>query len=123
MSIPNPSPNTSVENAIQQVLDALAMLDPESEEYAKATDQLVKLHRLKQEDGKLNLETHSLLHKQKLEERQTEHQELLDAKRKPVSTDTLVLAGANLLGIIAIVAYEQKHIWGSKAAGFIKTLR
>lgn len=36
-------------------------------------------------------------------------------RREPVSFDTFVIAGANLLGILVIVAYEQKHVMTSKA--------
>jgi hypothetical protein len=35
--------------------------------------------------------------------------------RKPISWDAVVTAGAGLLGILVIVAYEQKHAFTSKA--------
>lgn len=37
------------------------------------------------------------------------------AKRSPVSSDTIALVAGNLLGILIIVAYEQKHVLSSKA--------
>jgi uncharacterized protein Smg (DUF494 family) len=37
-----------------------------------------------------------------------------------VSPDTIALVLGNLAGILIIVAYEQKHVWTSKAMGFIK---
>jgi glycosidase len=40
-----------------------------------------------------------------------------DNVRKPMSWDALVTAGAGLLGILVIVAYEQKHAFTSKALG------
>lgn len=42
-------------------------------------------------------------------------------KPDPVSRDTLALIAGNLLGILTIVAYEQKHVMTSK--GFSQILR
>lgn len=36
------------------------------------------------------------------------------ARREPVSRDTVALIAGNLLGILLIVAYEQKHVMTSK---------
>ena len=36
-----------------------------------------------------------------------------------MSKDTLAVVAGNLLGIVAIVAYEQRHVMQSKALGFI----
>lgn len=51
-------------------------------------------------------------------------QALRVANRQPTGLDpnTLVLAAANLLGIVIIVAYEQKQLLNSKAVGFLKKL-
>lgn len=38
-------------------------------------------------------------------------------RRKPPSTDTWITAASNLLGILVIVGYEQKHVITSKALG------
>jgi len=57
-----------------------------SEEYVKALDQVIKLHRLKE-----------------------------DEKPSPVSKDTLVLVGANLLGIILIIRHEHVNVITSRA--------
>ena len=40
-------------------------------------------------------------------------------RRAPVNRDTLVIVGGNLLGILLIVAYEQKHVMTSKGFGQI----
>lgn len=123
MSDPNPSPEAPLDRAIADVLVELDGLNADSKEYAAATDQLVKLHKLKQEEDKLHLEWTSAAAKSELDKRQQAHQEALDSQPKPVSRDTLVLAGANLLGIILIVGHERAHVVTSKAIGFIKTLR
>lgn len=119
----NSSPETPLDKAIADVLTELDTLSSDSDEFAKATDQLVKLHKLKVEEGKLNLEANLALEKHTLEKRQQAHQEQLDTSPKPVGRDTLVLAGANLLGIVLIVGHERAHIVTSKALGFVKTLR
>jgi hypothetical protein len=36
-----------------------------------------------------------------------------------VSPDTMMTVAGNLLGILIIVAYEQKHVMSSKGLGFI----
>jgi hypothetical protein len=61
-----------------------------SEEYVKTLDQIVKLHRMVEEE-----------------------------KSSSVSKDTLVSAGTNLLGIILILAHEWTGPITSKALGFI----
>jgi len=40
-------------------------------------------------------------------------------RRGKVDANTLALVIGNLLGIIVIVAYEQKHVFASKASGFL----
>lgn len=42
-----------------------------------------------------------------------------DEKPKRVSADTVWVVAGNILGILAIVAYEQKHVMTTKATGFI----
>ena len=41
--------------------------------------------------------------------------------REPVSSDTIALVAGNLMGILLIVAYEQKHVMTSK--GFSHIIR
>lgn len=43
------------------------------------------------------------------------------ARQDPVSRDTLALIAGNLMGILLIVAYEQKHVMTSK--GFSQIIR
>lgn len=42
-------------------------------------------------------------------------------RRPPVSRDTIALIAGNLMGILLIVAYEQKHVMSSK--GFSTVIR
>lgn len=42
-----------------------------------------------------------------------------DEHRAPISWDTIAIIGGNLLGILIIVAYEQKHVVTSKALGML----
>lgn len=65
-----------------------------SEEYASLVDQLIRLHKLRNEE-----------------------------KSAEVSKDTLVLAGTNLLGILLIISYEHKHVITSKALPMIQKPR
>lgn len=41
------------------------------------------------------------------------------SRRSKVDVNTLALVAGNLLGILVIVAYEQKHVFASKASGFL----
>jgi hypothetical protein len=41
------------------------------------------------------------------------------SRRSKVDANTLALVVGNLIGIIVIVAYEQKHVFASKASGFL----
>lgn len=38
---------------------------------------------------------------------------------KPVSTDTIIAAATNILGILLIINYENLHVVSTKALGFI----
>ena len=44
---------------------------------------------------------------------------LKESKKTHISPDTIALVLGNLLGILIIVAYEQKHVMGSKGLGFV----
>ena len=69
-------------------------LDPTSDEYGLVTDQITKLTKL-----------------------------LDHGSEKSASSDAIILAGANLLGILVVVAYEQKHVITTKAFGFVSRLK
>lgn len=49
------------------------------------------------------------------------HEVKAKERRAPVSRDTMLLVGGNLMGILLIVAYEQKHVMTSK--GFNQIIR
>lgn len=82
-----------LQKAIDSVYADLAGNTAESKEYAAAVDQLVKLYSLKEQSAP-----------------------------NRVSPDALVTAGTSLLGILVIVAVEQKHVMASKALGFVRKL-
>lgn len=78
---------------ITKVLEELREQPVESKEYEAAMRHLETLHKLKAEKV-----------------------------RKPVSADTMWQVAGTLAGILAIVAYEQKHVITTKAIGFIPKL-
>ena len=83
---------TALDVLIADVLSRMKTLDPCADEY---TDLMLVLKNL---------------------------QELKDAERPPrVSEDTKMIVIGNLLGILLIIAYEQKHAITSK--GFQQILR
>lgn len=49
------------------------------------------------------------------------HELKTKTRQDPVSRDTMALIAGNLLGILLIVAYEQKHVMTSK--GFSQIIR
>lgn len=83
----------TLNEAIEHVLQQLKTAEPETENYAQMSDQLVKLYAIKNEN-----------------------------RSRRVSPDTLATIGANLLGIGIIVGHERTHIVTSKALGFIRKL-
>lgn len=76
--------------AITRVMDEMATLDPESDEYTVLLAKLERLMNLKPDTGK-----------------------------REVSRDALIAAGAQLAGILTIVVYESKHVLTSKAMSLI----
>ncbi len=85
----------NLEDALNELFTELAHVEGDTEKYDKLTDQIEKLMKLR------------------------EH----NKPRKPVDPNTLILAGANILGIIVIVGYEQKHVLHSKAMSFIRSAK
>jgi hypothetical protein len=47
------------------------------------------------------------------------HKLTTDKPSRKVSPDTLALVAGNILGILVIVAYEQKHVMTSKSMSFV----
>jgi hypothetical protein len=78
---------------IDKVLEGLRTYGVDDPEFPKLLDQLERLTRMKAEKAS-----------------------------KPVSNDTLAIVAGNLMGILIMVAYEQKHVVTSNARQmFLKT--
>jgi hypothetical protein len=85
---------TRLETRCEEVLAELADHKIASEEYGVVLDRAVKLHKMKTEE-----------------------------ESSPVSKDTLVLAGTNLLGILMVIGYEHHHVITSSAMRMIQKPR
>lgn len=81
--------NPDLDVPIMQVLDAMKEMQPDHEEYPLMISHLERLVELKKK------------------------------KKQPISLDNALVVAGNLLGILVIVAYEQKHVFVSKAQGLI----
>lgn len=44
-------------------------------------------------------------------------------KRQPVSMNTVMTVGGQLVGVFLIIAYEQKHVWTSKASSMLPKIK
>lgn len=83
---PFKSPVDPLDAPIARVIADLDRYGPETDEYPKLIAHLEKLHKMKAE------------------------------KRPPrVSRDTVMIVLGNLVGILIIVIYEEKHVISSKA--------
>lgn len=83
-----------LDEAIQRVLNDMEQASPETQKYTELLASLERLIRLRD-----------------------------DENRSRVSPDTLAIVAGNLLGILIIVAYEQRHVVTSKALPFILKTR
>ena len=81
-----------LDDLIKEVSAQMDTLGPYSDEYPELMNKLERLCRVKN-----------------------------DQRSEPVSRNTLALIAGNLLGILVIVAYEQKHVLTSK--GFTQLFR
>lgn len=88
-----PKEKSVLENAILDLHNQMDSVEADSQEYSKMADQLIKLYRLRDHDG-----------------------------RKRVTPDTLVIAGTNLLGIAMIIHHERAAVIATKALGFVRKL-
>lgn len=79
-----------LEKAVNRALQSLSHYDIGSDEYARAMDSLVKLHKMKEEE-----------------------------KPSSVSKDTMAIIAANLLGIVMIITHERVNVITSKAFGLL----
>ncbi|AWN05982.1 hypothetical protein SEA_PHERRYCRUZ_25 [Streptomyces phage PherryCruz] len=86
---------TPLDDAITRLFDSLQGMEPDSDEYAKTADQLVKLYKLNDESK----------------------------SKKRVSPDTLANLIGSLSGIVTILVFEKSgHIIATKALGFVTKL-
>lgn len=116
-----------LEETIDSLMSELAGYDGDSEEYAKIVKQLTELHKLKQAEDEFSLRWFDAQEKQKDNESERDLKAAETATRwnalkhfKRPSTDTLLIVGANLLGILIIVGYERANVVSSKALGFVR---
>lgn len=79
---------TPIDKQIACVLKEMSTIGVTSEDYPKMMEYLERLHALRQKES-----------------------------RDPISRDTIALIAGNLMGILLIVAYEQKHVITSKGFG------
>lgn len=79
-----------LEIIIDRVCAEMVTYGPDSNEYAKHLEYLEKLTKLK-----------------------------TDTRRERVSINTVIQAGAPIVAVVVIVAYEQKHVWVTKALALI----
>ena len=77
-------------DAINRASCTLAACDVGSDEYSKTLSHLERLYMIKAEN-----------------------------RKNRVTPDAILIVAGNLLGILVIVAYEQKHVLGSKALSFV----
>jgi hypothetical protein len=83
-------PISILDEPIEKLLTEMNTYSPDTEEYRAAIEYMERLVRLKAEE-----------------------------RRTRVSPDTMAIVVGNLLGILIIVAYEQKHVMVSKGMGLI----
>lgn len=77
--------------AINRLLDGMDNEDLDSEQYSKNLEHLERLSKLRTQE-----------------------------RPGRVDLDTMVAVAGNILGIVIIVAYEQKHVMTSKGLGFVR---
>jgi hypothetical protein len=80
-----------LDEPIEKILTEMNTYGPDTEEYQTALSYLERLVRLKVEEK----------------------------RQFRFSPDTLAIVAGNLLGILIIVAYEQKHVMVSKGMGLL----
>jgi len=95
----NPTSNeVGVSTAIDSLLEEMASLNGDSEEFAQMNDQLTKLYALKEIDNNVK-------------------------SWKRVSADTMAIVAGNLLGIVMIVSHERASILTSKALTLLMKMK
>lgn len=77
---------TKLETALDKALDSLDQYGSTTDEYTRTLEGVVKLHKMKE-----------------------------DEKPASVSPDTILLVGANILGILLIIRHEHVNVITSRA--------
>lgn len=83
-----------IDEVLERILLEMAKHDPSSREYSAMLGHFERVITLRRKD-----------------------------ERKRIDYNTVLLVAGNLLGILVIVAYEQKHVFTSKGLGFIPKFR
>ena len=83
---------TELDLAITRILERMQYVDPESDEYGVLVSRLDRLHSMKVAEK---------------------------SNRSKVSYDTMITAGASILGILLIIGHERLNVITSKALGFV----
>lgn len=86
--------STPLQGVIDRLCFQMMEMDESTDEYAKMVERLVKLQKAKEIDIP-----------------------------KRISPDTLLLVAGNLVGIIAILSYENTRVITSRAIAFVLKLR
>ena len=81
---------SDLDESIDRVKIEMHSANPGSDDYNRLLDDLERLVKLRAEE-----------------------------KRSKISPDTIAIVAGNLLGILVIVAYEQKHVLNSRGFNFI----
>ena len=83
--------NAKLDDVNERILDEMLEYGPDSVEFLNLLEELERVTAVQAPKG----------------------------KPREVNWDTVILVAGNLLGILVIVAYEQKHVMTSKSLGFI----
>lgn len=92
---PKAAPSEALDKTIADIHSELAGFTIDDENFAKGVDHLTKLYHAKAENYKPNV----------------------------VSKDTMIVAGTNIVGILAILSFEQVRIVSTKALGLVLKAR
>lgn len=92
--------DTRLEDLIQKTYDELSVETPDEERYATMLTMLERLEKLKREKAK------------PARTRETD-----------IDPNKLLMVAGNLLGILAILKYEEVNVIGSKALGLVMKLK
>ena len=96
----NQSPiETKLDAEIQSLLAKLKETTKDTEEYANLVERISRLHKLKIEEAQTQIKIEETLHKVEA-----------DKKLKLPSTDTMLIVGANIFGILWLARYERENV-------------